>query len=187
MNALVENTIAILFREVPLQKNSKEAHKGVALTMEAAPTLHKTPKGSIQLTLRFVSENAAVIANPLYYVKFDLFDEHHKPIPMAPKAPVLLLHLNRPLDPAKDFPFQVEKATTSEKDINTTEVVNKTSLEFAAQTSYAFTLGFPSAWFKENSCGYLKLSGNIVPFSKDGNTKSSNSFHTDLIPIRPSS
>ncbi|QDH80410.1 hypothetical protein FKX85_15725 [Echinicola soli] len=186
MNTIVKNTIDIPLQEILGQADSAQPRNKRAFTVIAEEVFWNPKSRPLEITLNYISEAPLEIINPLYYLKIEWIDKEQNVIPMEDKVPVLLLNLNRSLDPERDFSFVVKKVTYNQNQCDITEVVNQTTLNFAPESRYQFTLAFPAINHQKGAIGYLRVLGNLVPFTTGLDTKKSNPFHTNTVPVKHS-
>ncbi|AWW28652.1 hypothetical protein DN752_00015 [Echinicola strongylocentroti] len=186
MNTIVKNTIDIPLQEILGQAGSARSGSNSPLTVTVEELFWSPDSEPLEITLNCISDAPLEIVNPLYYLKMEWIDKGQKVIPLEDKVPVLLLNLNRPLDPERDFDFVVKKVTYNKNQCDINEVVNQSTLNFAPKSKYQFTLAFPSIENQKETIGYLRIFGNLVPFTTDQDSKKSNPFRTNIVPIKHS-
>ncbi|WP_187328686.1 hypothetical protein [Echinicola rosea] len=187
MNTIVKNTIDIPLQEILGQVESIRSDNNSSFTVTVEELFWSPESELLEITMNCISDAPLDIVNPLYYLKMEWIDKGQKVIPLEDKVPVLLLNLNRPLDPERDFDFVVKKVTYNENQFDLNEVVNQSTLHFAPKSKYQFTLSFPAIENQKEAIGYLRIYGNLVPFTTDQDSKKSNPFCTNIIPVNHSS
>lgn len=187
MQFIVKDTVEIRFQK----SNDIGSQSSLSITTVSPESLDlSTSEEKIIFILKFEGKKGVSIYNPLYYLKVEFLDKDKKPLPVKQKPSVLLLNLNRPVDPEEDFIFKVKEVRQNGTSIEVPVSVNEPIVNFESNSSYSYTLelDFMSGELKDlpfkERASYLFISGNLVDYKQKDKTKSSNPFNTNPIPLK---
>lgn len=139
-------------------------------------------------SMTFEGNEPIEIHNPIYWLTVRIFAQNKETIPLEKKPPVLLLNLNREIDPGKDFLFIIRHAKRGPELVNNMDAVNQPLLNFEPGMNFTFSIQLDlnkqlKSPNRELKPYFIQFQSTIVPKVAPEDTKISRSIQTPYVPL----